>query len=61
MNEPSQQLRLAEALLFAASEPVSEEALARRLGSDGDLLQLAAQLEQARPWRQRYATIAVAG
>ena len=47
MNEPAQQLRLAEALLFAAGEPLSEEALARRLGSDTDIAELLRQLAEA--------------
>ena len=46
MNEPAQQLRLAEALLFAAGEPLSEEALARRLGSDTDIAELLRQLAE---------------
>ncbi len=47
MNEPTPQLRLAEALLFAASEPLSEEALAQRLGSDTDIAELLRQLAEA--------------
>ncbi len=47
MNEPAQQLRLAEALLFAAGEPLSEEALARRLGSDTDIAELLSRLAEA--------------
>src|SRR5271166_1194790 len=47
MNEPSQQLRLAEALLFAASEPLSEEALALRLGNDADISELLRQLAES--------------
>ncbi len=47
MNEPTPQLRLADALLFAASEPLSEEALAQRLGSDTDIAELLRQLAEA--------------
>lgn len=46
MNEPTPQLRLAEALLFAASEPLSEEALAQRVGSDTDIVELLRQLAE---------------
>jgi segregation and condensation protein B len=37
MTDRAQQLRLAEALLFAAGEPLSEEALGQRLGEDADI------------------------
>ncbi len=46
MTEPSPQLRLAEALLFAAGEPLSEEALERRLGNDTDIAELLRQLAE---------------
>ena len=36
MSERAQQLRLVEALLFAAGEPLTEEMLARRLGDGAD-------------------------
>jgi len=47
MSEPAPRLRLAEALLFAASEPLSEEALALRLGSDVDISELLRQLAES--------------
>ncbi len=37
MSERARQLRLAEAVLFAAGEPLSEEALAQRLGDAEDI------------------------
>jgi segregation and condensation protein B len=37
MSERSEQLRLLEALLFAAAEPVGEAALALRLGEEADV------------------------
>lgn len=37
MSEPAQQLRLLEALLFAAAEPLGDEALARHLDETADL------------------------
>jgi segregation and condensation protein B len=37
VSEPAHELRLIEALLFALGEPLSEEALAQRLGSDVDI------------------------
>jgi segregation and condensation protein B len=37
VNDPAQQLRLVEALLFAAAEPLSEAALASRLDGEADL------------------------
>jgi len=37
VNDPVQQLRLVEALLFAAAEPLSEAALASRLDGEADL------------------------
>ncbi len=37
MSESARQLRLLEALLFAAGEPLSEEMLAQRLGDGADL------------------------
>jgi len=42
----------------AAGLPLGVQ-LVGRLGADGDLLQLAAQLEEARPWVQRYAAAEV--
>ena len=36
MSEPPDQLRLLEALLFAAPEPLAEDDLARRLGGATD-------------------------
>ncbi len=36
MSDRAQQLRVVEALLFAAGEPLSEETLARRLGEGAD-------------------------
>ncbi len=43
----AQQLRLLEALLFAAAEPLAEEALAARLGTDSDLKGLLAELAES--------------
>jgi segregation and condensation protein B len=40
VSDPTQQLRLVEALLFAAAEPLTEEALATRLGGEADLAAL---------------------
>jgi segregation and condensation protein B len=40
LSEQDRQLRLVEALLFAAGEPLSEETLARRLGDGADLGEL---------------------
>ena len=37
MSERAQQLRLVEALLFAADEPLSEDALAQRLDEASDM------------------------
>jgi segregation and condensation protein B len=37
VSERARQLRLAEAVLFAAGEPLSEEALAQRLGDAADI------------------------
>ncbi len=37
MSDRGQQLRLVEALLFAASEPLSDQALAQRLGGAADI------------------------
>src|SRR5947208_2458742 len=47
MSEPTQHLRLLEALLFAASEPLSEECLVQRLGDDADLSGLLRELSEA--------------
>jgi segregation and condensation protein B len=44
MSERTQQLRLTEALLFAASEPLSEEALSLRLGEGADVAALLGEL-----------------
>src|SRR5438046_1064443 len=46
MSEPTQHLRLLEALLFAASEPLPEESLAQRLGDDADLAGLLRELAE---------------
>ena len=46
MSERSQQLRLVEALLFAASEPLDEEALARHLGDVADIPELLGELAE---------------
>jgi segregation and condensation protein B len=46
MSDPAQQLRLVEALLFAAGEPLSEEALARRLGDQPDIAGLLLKLAE---------------
>ena len=40
MNDRTQQLRLVEALLFAAADPLSEESMASRLGDKADLAEL---------------------
>ena len=44
MNAPSEAARLLEALLFAASEPLPEAALAERLGPDADMTALLREL-----------------
>ncbi len=44
MSERAQRLRLVEALLFAAAEPVSEEMLSSRLGEDEDVSGLISEL-----------------
>jgi segregation and condensation protein B len=46
MSDHAQQLRLLEALLFAAGEPLGEAALASRLGSGADLAELLAALAE---------------
>ena len=46
MSERTQQRRIVEALLFAATEPVSEEALAERLGDDAELGLLLGELAE---------------
>ncbi len=46
MSERAQQLRLAEALLFAADEPLSEDALAQRLGGDADIAAVLRELAE---------------
>ena len=40
MNDEARQLRLVEALLFAAAEPLTEPALRARLGAEADLPEL---------------------
>jgi segregation and condensation protein B len=48
LNEQAPQLRLVEALLFAAAEPLSEDALAQRLGGEtADISQLLRELADA--------------
>src|SRR5579885_3603110 len=44
MSAAAPQLRLLEALLFAAAEPLSEEFLAARLGPEADIAALIAEL-----------------
>jgi segregation and condensation protein B len=44
MSDRTHQLRLAEALLFAAGEPLSEDALAQRLGEASDIAGLLREL-----------------
>jgi segregation and condensation protein B len=44
MSDPAERLRVVEALLFSAAEPVSEEALALRFGDDVDVPALLAEL-----------------
>lgn len=44
MNDRTQQVRLVEALLFASADPLTEEALASRLGGAADLADLLAAL-----------------
>jgi segregation and condensation protein B len=44
MTDRAQQLRLAEALLFAAGQPLSEEALGQRIGEDTDIVGLLHEL-----------------
>ena len=46
MSERAQQLRLVEALLFAASEPLDEEALARHLDDMADIPELLGELAE---------------
>jgi segregation and condensation protein B len=47
LSEQAQQLRLVEALLFAAAEPLPEEALAQRLGETADVSRLLRELAEA--------------
>ena len=47
MSERAQQLRLVEALLFAAPEPLSEEELTRRLGEETELAALLRDLGES--------------
>ena len=46
MSERAQQLRLVEALLFAAAEPLDEEALARHLDDMADIPELLGELAE---------------
>lgn len=46
MSERAQQLRLIEALLFAATEPLGEEALVRHLGDTADVAGLLRELAE---------------
>jgi len=47
MSGSAQQLRLLEALLFAAAEPIAEPALRRHLGDDVDLGRLLGELAES--------------
>ena len=47
MNARAQQLRLLEALLFAADEPLAEESLTTRFGADADVKTLLAELAES--------------
>jgi segregation and condensation protein B len=44
MTDPTDRVRLLEALLFAAPAPLSEEELAQRLGEDADVAELLGEL-----------------
>jgi segregation and condensation protein B len=46
MSDEDRDLRILEALLFAASEPLDEESLAARLPSDADVAALTARLRE---------------
>jgi segregation and condensation protein B len=46
VSGPAEQVRLVEALLFAAAEPLSEDALALRLGEEADIPALLAELAE---------------
>ena len=47
MSDPSSAARMAEALLFAAAGPLSEEDISRRLPAGGDVSQALVELQQA--------------
>jgi segregation and condensation protein B len=47
VSERAQQLRLAEALLFAVAEPIGEEALARHLDEVADIAGLLSELSES--------------
>ena len=47
MNQHAQQLRLIEALLFAAAEPLGEDALARHLGEAADVTGLLREVAES--------------
>ena len=44
MSERAQQLRLLEALLFAAAEPLADEVLSRHLDEEADIADLMREL-----------------
>jgi segregation and condensation protein B len=47
VSERAQQVRLVEALLFAAGEPLAEEALAQRLGAAADIAAVLRELAES--------------